>query len=340
MVDIHDIPDFPGMPGQRPTPGTSPDVEPIPVVLVSARLDRDYVNVAKNAAAVDVYIAAEVAAGRAHQTTVERWSPWGDLQVELPFKTATGYNYARMTVDGRHWYGFLDAEYLNLTASLYTVTPDAWTTYAPALGYSTVVRGHVAVAASASGDVSKCLAPEPFSVGELIGYTSYTPDPLGTPRVLVISTTDLTADPFTPVDDDVANTNFTINYPTQAAGSVQGYQPIGDPISFSYSVGNDGYEDLFYYPYVDSDPTPANAYFWPFAPSTWNVNNGAPKDEFRTPERPTHTGKDMGYGIANIAGTPVKSIGPGVVTAAGWTASWGWRVWVDHPNGTAADMHT
>lgn len=333
MVDIDDIPDFPGLPGQRPQAGATPAVSPVAVVLVSCPLDREYRNVALNAAAVDAYIAAEIVAGRAHQASVERWSPWSTLQVQIGIRAGSAYNYARMTVDGRSWYGFLDAEYLNLTDTAYRVTPDDWTTYGPSIGYSTVLRGHVAVAASSAGDTSYCLEPEPFSPGDLVGYASYTPDPLGTPRVLVISTTDLTADPFVLVDPDVADTTQNIVTQTFASGTVEGQQPVGGPIGFAYSVGNDGYEDLFYYPYAEEDATPDDAYFWPFAPSTWNVNNGHPGDEFRTVERPTHTGKDMGYGIANITGTPIRCIGPGVVLAAGWTASWGWRVTVQHPNG-------
>lgn len=332
MVDIDSIPDFPGQPGQRPTPGAPSGVSPVAVVLVSCPLDREYRNVALNAAAVDTYIAAEITGDRARQIDVERWSPWSDLQVQLGFAAATGYNYARFTIGGRSWYGFLDAEYLNLTDTRYTVIPDQWTTYGPSIGYSTVVRGHVAVAASASGDIGFCLEPEPFTPGDLVGYSSYMPDPLATARVLVISTTDLRADPFVQVDPDVADTTQDVVTQTLAVGQVEGQQPIGGPVGFSYAVGNDGYDDLLYYPYALED-APSDAYFWPFAPSTWNVNNGHPEDEFRTVARPTHTGKDMGYGVANVEGTPIRSIGPGVVIASGWTASWGWRVIVQHPNG-------
>lgn len=338
MVDLADIPDFdksPGvpLPGQRPKVGDEPTVTPVAVVLVSCPLDREYRNVALNAAAVDAYIAAEVVAERAHSTTVERWNPWSTLQVQLGITAASKYNYARMTVDGRSWYGFLDAEYLNLTATQYDVTPDHWTTYGPSIGYSNVVRGHVAVAASAAGDIGYCLEPEPFTPGDLIGYASHTPDPLGTPRVLVISTTDLRAEPFVEVDDDIVDTMQNPISQTLATGTIDAPQPVGDPQGFPYAIGSNSYDDLFYYPYAGEGEVPAEAYFWPFAPSTWNVNNGHPGDEFRTVERPSHTGKDMGYGIANIEGTPIKSCGPGVVIAAGSTPSWGWRVIVQHPNG-------
>lgn len=338
MVSLDDIPDFdksPGvpLPGQRPVVGAAPTVTPVAIVLVSCPLDREYRNVALNAAAVDAYIAAEVVAERAHSTTVERWNPWSTLQVQLGIAAASRYNYARMTVDGRSWYGFLDAEYLNMTATQYTVTPDHWTTYGPSIGYSNIVRGHVAVAASAAGDIGYCLEPEPFTPGDLIGYASHTPDPLGTPRVLVISTTDLRAEPFVLVDDDFVDTMQNPISQTLANGTIEAPQPVGDPQGFPYSIGSATVDDLFYYPYAAEGEVPSEAYFWPFAPSTWNVNNGHPEDEFRTVGRPSHTGKDMGYGIANIEGTPIKSIGPGVVIASGWTASWGWRVIVQHPNG-------
>lgn len=338
MVGLADIPDFdksPGvpLPGQRPAVGAAPTVTPVAVVLVSCPLDREYRNVALNAATVDAYIAAEVVAGRAHSTTVERWSPWSTLQIQLGIAAASGYNYARMTVDGRSWYGFLDAEYLNLTATQYNVTPDHWTTYGPTIGYSNVVRGHVAVAASAAGDIGYCLEPEPFTPGDLIGYASHTPDPLGTPRVLVISTTDLRAEPFVEVDDDIADTMGNPITQTQANGSIEAPQPVGDPQGFPYAVGSSTYDDLFYYPYAGDSPVPVESYYWPFAPSTWNVNNGHPEDEFRSAGRPTHSGKDMGYGIANIEGTPIKSIGPGTVIYAAYGSSYGWSVRVQHPNG-------
>ena len=264
MVDIADIPDFENqagqrLPGQRPSNSEPSTIEPIPVVLVSCPLDRGYKNIALNSAAVDAYIAAEIAGGRAYVTTVERWSPWSTLQVDLGFAAATRYNYARMTVGGQSWYGFLDAEYLNLTGTAYQVTQDAWTTYGPTIGYSTVVRGHVAVAASAGGDIGYCLEPEPFTPGDLIGYQSYTPDPLGTPRVLVISTTDLRADPFVLVDDDIADTMVNPITQTLATGQIMAPQPgIDVDQPFPYAIGNGSYTDLYYYPYVDDEPVSTN----------------------------------------------------------------------------------
>jgi hypothetical protein len=254
VVDLADIPDFDGpsgspLPGQRPKVGDPSAVTPLAVVLVACPLDREYRNIALNAAAVDAFIQEEITATRAYATTVERWSPWSDLQVELPYATATRYNYARFTVGERSWYGFLDASYLNLDASLYTVTPDVWTTYGPTIGYSTVLRGHVAVAASSGGDTSYCLEPEDFSPGDLIGYASYLADPLGTPRVLVISTTDLRANPFVPVDSDTGDTTGNPITQTLATGVIDAPDPTGGQ-TFSYAVGSNSYDDEFYYPYA------------------------------------------------------------------------------------------
>lgn len=79
------------------------------------------------------------------------------------------------------------------------------------------------------------------------------------------------------------------------------------------------------------EPTPpAPDYYWPFEPSTWNMNNGFPGDNFRTSERPNHNGMDMGYGIANTTGTPVKAIGGGVVIHAEFDSGYGNRVIVEH----------
>jgi hypothetical protein len=254
MVDIGDIPDFPDSPGQRPTPGAPSDVTPLAVVLVTAALDREYLNMALNAAAVDAFIAAQVAADLAYSTTVERWSPWSPLQLEIPLAVAARYNYARFSVGGRSWYGFLDADYLNLTTTVYTVTPDAWTTYGPTIGYSTVLRAHVAVAASAAGDIGFCLEPEDFSPGALVGYSEYQADPLGTAKVLVISTTDLRADPFVAVDADRADTAADFIPSAETDGDIVAPITIGTDASFHYQVGNtgDGYDDPFFYPYADS----------------------------------------------------------------------------------------
>lgn len=260
MVDIPDIPDFPGQPGQRPSPGAPSGVGPVAVVIVTAPLDRGYRNVALNAAAVDAFIAAEITAGRAHVDLVERWDPWSDLQLAIPIELGVDFNYGRFTIDGRSWYAFLDGEYLNRTADGNTMrylrpTPDVWTTYGPTIGYSMVERGHVAVAASAAGDIGYCLEPETFIPGPLTGYAGYNVDPLGTARVLVVSTTDLTADPFTPVDDDETTTTDPIIVSRHASGTITAHVTVSSE-SFPYSLGQStgaGYADPFYYPYHDGD---------------------------------------------------------------------------------------
>ena len=195
MVSIVDIPDFPGQPGQRPTPGAPTSVVPVPVVLVSTRLDRGYMNMALNAASVDAFIAAEIAAGRALVESVERWNPWSDLQLEIPLAQGVNYNYARFTLGGRNWYAFITGSYLNLTDTHFTVEPDAWVTYDASVGYSMVTRGHVAVAASQSdtyGDLF-CTAPEPILAEPVRGILSA--NILGSTSagwtVLVVSANDL-----------------------------------------------------------------------------------------------------------------------------------------------------
>lgn len=195
MVDIGDIPDFPGLPGQRPSPGAPADVVPLPLVLVAAPLDAEYQNVALDAAAVDAFIEAEIAGERAYVTTVERWSPWGPAQVALPIEEAAQYNYGRFTIGERHWYAFLSAEYLNLTTTVYQVQRDDWTTYGPALGYSMIERGHIAVAASQDDTYGAqyLTAPEPIDAPPVRG--AMVADVLGSGAgswtVLVISANDL-----------------------------------------------------------------------------------------------------------------------------------------------------
>jgi hypothetical protein len=197
MVSIEDIPAFPGQPGQNPIPGAPPSVVPIAVVLVTAPLDREYRNIALNAAAVDAFIAAEVAGGRAHSENVERWSPWSDLPLQLDFAAAAGFNYGRFTIGERSWYAFLSATYLNLNDTLFAVDADNWTTYGPTIGYGMVERGHVAVAAAAdAGDVygnQYLTAPEPIDAPPVQGVLAA--DILGSGAsgwtVLVISANDL-----------------------------------------------------------------------------------------------------------------------------------------------------
>lgn len=200
MVDIGDIPDFPGQPGQRPSPGAPSGVTPVAVVIVAAPLDRNYRNVALNAAAVDAFIAAEITAGRAHVASVERWDPWSNLQLAIPIELGVDFNYGRFTVDDRSWYAFLDGDYLNKTADGNTMrylqpTPDVWTTYGPTIGYCMVERGHIAVAAS-QGDTygdQYLTAPEPIDAPPVngvlgAGILGSTP---GDWTVLVISANDL-----------------------------------------------------------------------------------------------------------------------------------------------------
>lgn len=195
MVDVDDIPDFPNQPGQRPIPGVPPTVEPVQVVLVTSALDPGYRNIALDRDTVDRFIAAEIAASRAFETTVERWSPWSALQIEIGYAAGAQFNYARFTIGDRSWYAFLDADYLNLTTTLYTPTGDLWTTYSPTIGYSLVQRGHIAVAASQDdtyGD-QYLTAPEPIDAEPVRGVLAA--DILGSApgdwTVVVVSANDL-----------------------------------------------------------------------------------------------------------------------------------------------------
>lgn len=326
MVDIDDIPDFPGQPGQRPTPGVPPTVVPIAVVIVTAPLDSTGTATPLNAAAVDTFIAAEIAADRAYVTTVERWAPWSDLDLPLGFNPASQYNYGRFIIDGQNFYAYLNVIYQNLTTSTFRPIPDDWTTYAPTLGYSTVVRGHVAVAASQSdtyGDLY-LTAPEPIDApparaaveGSILG------DSPTDWKVLVVCVNDLRGSGDTPffarhtLSDQIAQAaQFASDATANSAGDNQiDVQPAN-------------------YPWVGGGGSLTTLFYWPFDPSTWNMNNGHPEDNFRTSARPSHNGMDMGYGIANITGTPIRAAGDGVVTFAAFDGSYGNRVIIEHANG-------
>jgi murein DD-endopeptidase MepM/ murein hydrolase activator NlpD len=324
VVDLADIPDFPGQPGQRPTPGAPPTVSPIAVVLVYAPLDSSGSATPINSAAVDTFIAAEVTAGRAYEAEVERWSPWGDLQLQLGFKAATRFNYGRFTLaDGSKWYAYLEAEYLNLTDTRYRVVPDDWTTYAPTLGYCMVRRGHVAVAAS-QGDTygdQYLMEPEPIDAPPFVGAATggAFDSSLSSWTAVVVSANDLRGSGDPAFFEEHGDSAYIAVAPQMATDATAG---VDGPPQFTVPTPNFPWSDQ-----VD------DGYYWPFGPETWNVNNGHPGDEFRTVERPAHTGKDMGWGVANITGTPIRSCGKGVVIAAGETPSWGYRVIVQHPNG-------
>lgn len=268
MPYIDDVPEAVTDAGQT-FPYTTPPAAPASakVELVNSPLDSAHVNIGINRAAYDTFIDAEVAAGRAKVVdVVNMLDPEHDLQLEMSYETAsTFYNYGRVTIGARQWYVFYTPRYKNKTVTVFQADVDEVPSYDWSLGYSLIERGHVAVAASAAGDTSYCLEPEPYVPGDLVGYTAYQVDPLGTAAVLVISTTDLTADPWVAVDSDVANTASDLITDTQATGEIDAPQPVGDPQPFSYSIGNGAYADLFYYPYSESAGlSPGNAMLRPF----------------------------------------------------------------------------
>ena len=87
------------------------------------------------------------------------------------------------------------------------------------------------------------------------------------------------------------------------------------------------------YPWTRDEGAPSSAFYWPFAPSTWNMNNGHPEDNFRTAGRPSHNGMDMGYGIANVTDTPIRAVADGTVQFVGVDGSYGNRIVIQHDNG-------
>lgn len=327
MVGIEDIPDFPGMPGQRPPAGEPAEETPVAVVLVTSGLDAAGSATPVNTAAVDTFISGEVSAGRAHSTTVVRWNPWGVLDVQLGLKAASAYNYARFTLpDGSRWYGYLSAEYLNLTTTRYTVAPDDWTTYAPSIGYSFVRRGHVAVAASVNdtyGD-QYLLEPEPIearpdfpaALGEAFGES------LSEWTAVVVSANDLRGEGSPRFFQPHVLSEAVANAASVATGATAGFLPAPQ---WEIEQPN--------YPWVGSGGGGGGGYVWPFPLDTFNTNNGEPEDGFRTAGRPTHDGIDMGYGIANITGTPIRAVKGGEVVFAGFASGYGNRVRIDHGDG-------
>lgn len=80
----------------------------------------------------------------------------------------------------------------------------------------------------------------------------------------------------------------------------------------------------------DPPPSGDSTFVWPFAPSTFNENNGRPQDGWRTPQRPNHRAIDMAFGAATN-GALVPSSAAGRVRFAGWhDLGGGYRVEVDH----------
>jgi len=227
------------------------------VVLVNAPLDPTHANAGPDTAAYDTFIQEEIDAGRAWTTAehgqVNLLDPEHDLILPIAFEDAlTFYNYGRVTINGRAWYAFYTPRYLNKTSTRFVADIDEFPSFTWELGYSLVKRSHYAVAASKDGDISYCLEPEPVPASELVGYSGYTFDPLGTAAVLVISTVDLRANPFKAVDSDVADNATDFISDVYASGTVDAPQPVGDPESFPYAFGNATYDDLFYYPYAAS----------------------------------------------------------------------------------------
>jgi hypothetical protein len=233
------------------------------ITLVNAPLDPDHSNIGVNPAAYGEFIDAEIAAGRAFgPVTVNVQNPDHDIQLEVAYEEAVAYyNYGRLVIDGRAWYIFYTPEYLNKQVTRFVADIDEVASYSWTLGYSPVVRGHIAVAASVNdtyGD-QYLTAPEPLSAEPVRGILSA--DILGSApdawTVLVVAVNDLKGDqrPGSTfayfdkhVDADliesaarlasaatidsagtVQATIATATYPWNASGTVQAGLPLGTP---------------------------------------------------------------------------------------------------------------
>lgn len=277
MAHINDVPDGVTQAGLDFDYTDPPSF--IEVVLVNVPIDPDHLNVVRTAAAMDTFIAAQIAAtpdptdpgGAAWTMTLNLQDPSRDLQVEVAYQDALlYYNYGRLTIGTRNWYVFYSPEALNKNITKFMADIDEWLSYEWTLGYSMIERGHIAVAAAASAPSlaqawAYCLEPESFSPADLIAYNSFETNPLGDAAVLVVSAVDLRANPFVAVDADVVDTMQDIITNPQATGTVVAEDPAGGTASFNYVLGNAAYDDLFYYPYADSPGLSGGTMRRPFA---------------------------------------------------------------------------
>jgi hypothetical protein len=253
----------------------------VTITLVNAPVDPDHLNVGLGKAAYDTFIDAQVAA------TVDPSTPGGDAWVlpdvllydpehdlvgDIDFETAIRlYNYGRIdTPSGRSWYVFYTPVYTNPDATTFRADLDEFPSFDWELGYSQVERSHAAAAAASNAANlptawTYCMEPEPFTTAELISYGGYEHDPLGDAAVLVVSATDLRADPFVAVDSDVVDTMQDIITNPQATGTVVADDPAGGSLSLNYNVGNGTYDDLFYYPYAAGAGIGGGQMYRPFA---------------------------------------------------------------------------
>ena len=146
------------------------------VVLINCPLDPDHRNAPLNAAAVDTFIAAQVAAGLAYTNdAINIQNPFHDLDLGMPYEDAVDfYNYGRLTIGTRSWYIFYTPEYLNKTTTRFVADIDEWPSYQWSLGYSMIERGHIAVAASTSDTYGNnyLTAPEPVDSPPVQGVLS------------------------------------------------------------------------------------------------------------------------------------------------------------------------
>lgn len=175
------------------------------IELVNAPLDPEHRNIGASPAVYDTFIDGEVRAGRALVVDgLNLQSPDHDLDLAVDYETAgMFYNYGRLTIQGRKWFLFYTPQYLNKTSTRYIADLDEIASFDWQLGYSTIERGHVAVAASLNDPYGDryLTTPEPAVAPPSRGVLQSELLPSGPDdwTVLVISANDLrggTGNPF------------------------------------------------------------------------------------------------------------------------------------------------
>lgn len=225
------------------------------VTLVNAPVSPDRKTAGHTPAVYAAYVNAEIAAGRHHTATnVQLIDPRRPVQLTIPYGTATGYNYARLTIDGRNWYAHItDHEAVNDTVTRLHLSVDPFANYPGwSLGHSHIARSHAGVAASQTdtyGDLY-CDAPEPIDAPPTLGVLSaeILDSSIADWTVIVVSANDLrgngSATPY--FERHVAESHVQ--------NTVQYYMDAGE--AFDLSLID---PDPFYPTY--DDPTSGN---WPY----------------------------------------------------------------------------
>lgn len=240
------------------------------VVLINCPLDPDHRNAPLNAAAVDTFIAEQVAAGLAYTNdAINIQNPFHDLDLGMPYEDAVDfYNYGRLTIGTRSWYIFYTPEYLNKTTTRFVADIDEWPSYQWSLGYSMIERGHIAVAASTSDTYGNnyLTAPEPIDSPPVQGVLSAnilagSPADPNDWTVIVVSANNLsgngTSTPYFQPHINSDSIGQASGYATQATANKAGDNQITVAgANYPWSVGDSTTGDGFtaYIPHVVAAP--------------------------------------------------------------------------------------